>query len=153
MKKVFCLTLFGGGTIPITASLYFKTKKVIASDLSGKAVDITRENFKTAEITKEKFVVFRSNVSMLKLPKEYVSKVITNLPFGVRTGDHEQNLKTYKSFAHKMKSILKGNGLVVILTQEKRLVRECFHDEGFKLVDSFDIEQGGLIPRVFFYKK
>ncbi len=143
----------GGGTIPISAAVYFNPKKVLASDLSGNAVDITIRNFKAAKVQKFKYNVFRSDVAQLKLQKDYVTKVITNLPFGVRTGDHDTNIQAYKSLANKMKSVLKQGGLLVMLTQEKELVREYFSDKNFQLINEFDVKQGGLIPAIFIYKK
>src|SRR5260221_6224216 len=68
----------GGGTIPISAMLYFKPKKVLASDLSGTAVDITQRNFYNAHIKEKMYALFRSGVSQLKLAEGSVTKVINN---------------------------------------------------------------------------
>jgi predicted RNA methylase len=141
----------GAGTIAITAAKYFSAKKVLASDLSGKAVDFTTENFKAANLSNKQFTVFRSNVTQLKLQKDSISKVITNLPFGIRVGDHEQNIKLYKAFADRMKVAVKSEGKLVLFTQEKSLLAESFNSSEFKLLDSFDVEQGGLVPRIYIY--
>ena len=85
----------GGGTIPITVSLYFDTKKVIASDISGKAVNITKKNFEEAKISKEKYFVLQKGVRDLKFQKESIDKIISNLPFGIRAGTHDMNEITY----------------------------------------------------------
>jgi 23S rRNA G2445 N2-methylase RlmL len=149
MLDPFC----GGGTIPITASKYFNVRKAFACDLSGKAIEITKRNFQSAEIVKEKYFTLRSNVSMLKFPKEYFDKIITNLPFGVRVGTHENNEKIYKIFAKKCASLIKPDGKVVILTQEKQLIFNMMSQSGFKLVKKFDLRQGGLSPVLCIYKK
>jgi len=143
----------GGGTLPITASLYFGAKKVLASDISGNAVDITIQNIKHAHLNKNKYVVFRSDVSKLKLQKDYINKVVTNLPFGIRTGDHESNLRIYSTFAKYMNTILKIDSHLVILTQEKELVRSVFNKVKFTLLNEYDVNQGGLIPTIFIFKK
>lgn len=140
----------GGGTIAVSAALYFHPAKVLASDISGTAVDKTTANFLAAQIPKTKYAVFRTNVSQLHLQEGSVNKVITNLPFGVRTGDHEHNQTSYKAFAKKMEKALSKNGRMVIFTQEKSLLLESFAT--FELINSFDVDQGGLKPRVFVYR-
>lgn len=143
----------GAGTIAVTAAKYFKPKKVLASDLSGKAVDFTIQNFKSAGIHKNKFSVFRSNISQVKLQSESIDKVITNLPFGVRVGTHNENIKIYKTLAAKAKSFLRNEGVCVLVTQEKNLIIDCFLNQNFKKVAEFDIKQGGLTPGVYVFKK
>ncbi|MFW5719963.1 MAG: methyltransferase [Candidatus Dojkabacteria bacterium] len=143
----------GSGTIPVSAALYFTPHKAIASDVSGMAVDATQKSFTEAGVSMKRFVVFRSNVSMLRLPKAYVNIVITNLPFGVKVKDHEANQKIYTQFAHKMKSLVKPGGTIIALTQEKTLLQECFTGDEFKLIQKLQVHQGGLIPEIFVYRR
>ena len=140
----------GGGTIPITAKLYFDVKKVIAADISGKAVEITRKNFETAEINKKDYFILQKGIKHLKLKVGSVDKIITNLPFGIRAGVHSQNELTYKFFAEQAKRYLKSDGMLVILTQEKLLLRETFKD--FRLIEEIAVNAGGLRPSIFKYK-
>lgn len=141
----------GGGTIPITAALHFNPKQVIASDISGKAIDIAERNLERANL--KKIMVFRSDVSKLKLGAESVSKIITNLPFGIREKTHDKNIEIYKHFAKAAQRILKPDGLIVVLTQEITLLQEIFNTLGFKKVADFPIEQGGLKPHIYIYNK
>lgn len=146
-KDILLDPFCGGSTIPITALLYFKINKAFASDLSGKAIDVSLENFKNSGISKDRFVLFRSNVSMIKLAPKSITKVITNMPFGIRSGDHEKNLKLYQIFNLKLRSLLAENGLAILLTQEKKLIYEAFGNFKIKLVAT--IEQGGLKPSIY----
>lgn len=143
----------GAGTIAVTAVKYFSQKKVLASDLSGTSIDYTLDNFKSAGIKQKKYSVFRSNISQVKMQNESIDKVITNLPFGIRVGSHESNLKIYKTLAAKAKSFLKTGGVCVLFTQEKTLVLDCFLKQDFKKVVEFDIKQGGLTPGVYVFRK
>lgn len=140
----------GGGTIAITVSSYFQPKQVIASDISGKAIDITENNILLAET--QNIMVFRSDVSKLKLGKDSISKVITNLPFGIREKSHEKNIIIYENFAKKLQSALKSNGEAIILTQEIKLVQDVFRKYGFQKIGDYPIEQGGLKPHIFIFK-
>lgn len=143
----------GAGTIAVTAAKYFSAKKVLASDLSGTSIEHTLDNFKSAGIKQNNYSVFRSNISQVKMQNESIDKVITNLPFGIRVGSHESNLKIYKTLAAKAKSFLKTGGVCVLFTQEKTLVLDCFLKQDFKKVVEFDIKQGGLTPGVYVFRK
>ncbi len=142
----------GAGTIPITAAKYFKPKRVLASDVSGKAIDQTVVNLKAAKLPKGLVSVFRSNISSLRLSSESVTKIITNMPFGIRVSNHGENVKIYDSFFKKAKNILKPQGLLIILTQEKKLVLENTKTK-LELQKEILIEQGKLFPSIFVYKK
>lgn len=141
----------GGGTIPITAALNFNPKQVIASDISGKAIDVTERNLARADVKNS--MVFRSDVSKLKLGAESVSKIITNLPFGIREKTHDKNIEIYRHFAQIAKKILCPEGKIIILTQEIRLLQEIFKKFNFEKLADYPIEQGGLKPHIFIYSK
>lgn len=147
----------GGGTIPLTALSYFDPSKVLASDMSGAAVDITIRNLKELLSNKEKgtakkFVAFRTSIKSLKLQDNSVSKVITNPPFGVRTGKHGSNIEIYKDFFNKAYKFLKDEGKIVLLTQEKSLVENNISGK-FKILDRIQVDSGGLKPDIFVLKK
>ena len=140
----------GGGTIPITAALYFHPKQVIASDISGTAIDITEKNLVRSGI--KNIMVFRSNVSKLKLGEKSISKIITNLPFGIREKTHDKNIEIYRNFAQISGKILARDGRIVALTQEVHLFQGIFNKFGFVKVVDYPIEQGGLKPHIFVYR-
>lgn len=140
----------GGGTIPVTVAAYFKPKQIIASDLSGKAIDITQRNITRAKV--KNIMVFRSDVSMLKLGAGSISKIITNLPFGIREKSHDQNIKIYENFAAISKKALSATGKIVLLTQEIKLIEQIFNDKGFKKVADYPVDQGGLRPHIFVFE-
>lgn len=138
----------GGSTIPITAMLYFGVKKAFASDISGKAIDISLGNWKASGIKKDKYVLFRSNVSTLKLQPKSITKVITNMPFGIRVGSHELNEKLYRNFAFKLNRLLTDDGFAIVLTQEKDLIKEVMKND-FEVSVVMTPEAGGLTPNVY----
>jgi len=138
----------GGSTIPITAEMYFGVRKAFASDISGKAIDISLENWKAAGIKKNKYVLFRSNVSTLKLQPKSITKIVTNMPFGIRVGSHELNEKLYKSFAFRMNHLLTDDGTAIVLTQEKLLIEDVMKND-FDISTVMTPEVGGLRPNVY----
>jgi 23S rRNA G2445 N2-methylase RlmL len=138
----------GGSTIPITAAMYFGIKKALASDISGKAIDISQKNWEASKVRKDRFVLFKSDVAKLKLTVKSVSKVITNMPFGIRVGSHDQNEKIYQDFAIVLDKILTDEGLAIVLTQEKELIERVMK-KYFDIQEVMTPEVGGLRPSVY----
>ena len=72
----------------------------------------------------------------------------------VRVGTHTDNEKIYIDFFHKSGKILRSNGYLVALTQEKKLFGDIFdHSPIFQKIQEITVEPGGLLPSIFIYKK
>lgn len=142
----------GGGTIPITAILDFDVQKILCSDISSKAVNYTKQNFAEAKINKNKYSVFISDIKRLRIQKNYLTKIVTNMPFGIRAGKHNNNIELYKTFINYCYSALDANGTVVALTTEKTLIIENIKGK-FEIIKEIKIAQGGLYPSIFVLKK
>lgn len=151
-KDIIMDPFCGGGSIPIIATLEFNIKKFLASDISSKAVEYTKKNILEAKITKDKYSLFISDVKRLRIQKEYLDKIITNMPFGIRAGKHESNVNTYKSFFHFAYNSLKKEGLAILLTTEKSLVEQNIINK-FQMIGEYKVAQGGLYPSIFVLKK
>lgn len=137
----------GSSTIPITAIKYFGVKRVIASDISGRATDASKYNFESAGIEVGKYKLFKSDIKDIKLNKQNIDRIVTNLPFGIRVGDHNSNVTVYKGFEKKANLLLRRKGQIIVLTQEKNLLREVFNSWNVKSV--IRVNEGGLLPEVF----
>jgi 23S rRNA G2445 N2-methylase RlmL len=74
---------------------------------------------------------------------------VSNLPFGIRAGDHEKNVKAYECFEKLANKILRKKGKIVVLTQEKVLLRKVFKKEKWIVKSVARINEGGLYPEVF----
>ena len=139
----------GAGVIPITALKYFNVKRVICSDISGKAVEKSEINFKAAGIDKDRYRLFRSDIRDIRLNKRNVDKIVSNLPFGIRVGEHNDNKEIYLSLEKVAERVLRKKGLLVLLTQEKKLLREVFSKENWNVKSVLRVNEGGLLPEVF----
>ena len=146
---ILCDPFCGAGTVPITALKYFNVKRVLCSDISGGAVEKSLKNFNSADISKDRYKVFRSDISNVKFNKQNVDKIVSNLPFGIRAGDHKKNVKAYEDFEKLANRVLRKKGKVVVLTQEKVLLRKVFKKENWKVKSITRIDEGGLYPEVF----
>lgn len=143
----------GSSVIPITALKYFDVKRVLCSDISSKAIYTSRENFVAAGIEDSKFKLFKSDIRDIKLNKRNVDKIISNLPFGIRVGEHNQNIEIYEALELIAKKLLRAKGQLVLLTQEKSLLREVFKKEDWKVESVLRVNEGGLLPEIFLIKR
>jgi 23S rRNA G2445 N2-methylase RlmL len=143
----------GSSVIPITAVKYFNAKRVICSDISGRAVEVSKENFQIAEIEEDRYMLFRSDIKDIYLNKRNVDKIVSNLPFGIRVGSHDENVSAYINLELLAKRLLRKKGVLVLLTQEKKLLREVFKKEDWNVKGVLRVDQGGLLPEVFVVKR
>lgn len=142
----------GSSVIPITAIKYFNIKRVICTDISGNAIDASKKNFKAANIEENRYKIFRNDITNSKISKRNVDRIVSNLPFGIRVGDHDNNIQIYKSLEQLAKKVLRKKGLIVLLTQEKVLVREVFSKDIWSVKSVLRVNEGGLLPEVFLIK-
>jgi 23S rRNA G2445 N2-methylase RlmL len=139
----------GASVIPITALKHFNVKRVICSDISSKAIEKSRFNFQSAEIGEDKYKLFKSDIKDVLLNKKNVDKIVSNLPFGIRVGTHEENMFAYIHLEDLAQKLLRAKGKLVLLTQEKKLLREVFKKEIWKVNSVLRVDEGGLLPEVF----
>jgi len=139
----------GASVIPITALKYFNVKRVMCSDISGNAIEKSKHNFFAANIDGDRYKLFGCNIKKNKLSKQNVDKIISNLPFGIRVGSHEENEESYKALEVLAKKILRTKGKIVLLTQEKVLIREVFKKADWNVKSVLRVNEGGLLPEVF----
>lgn len=139
----------GASVIPITALKYFNVKRVVCSDISGNAIDKSRKNFYSANIDGSKYKLFGCDIKKNKLSKQNIDKIISNLPFGIRVGSHEDNQESYQALEVLAKKILRTKGKIVLLTQEKVLIREVFKKKDWNVKSVMRVNEGGLLPEVF----
>ncbi|MBV8774373.1 MAG: RNA methyltransferase [Deltaproteobacteria bacterium] len=60
----------------------------------------------------------------LPLPDHSVSKIVTNLPWGLRYGSHEENRRVYPQVLQEFHRLVSPGGKIVILTGEVRLMSD-----------------------------
>lgn len=143
----------GSSVIPITALKYFEIKRVICSDISGKAIRASRENFEAAKIEENRYKLFQSDIRDVNLSKRNIDRIVSNLPFGIRVGKHNNNAAIYKSLELSAKKLLRKKGFLVLLTQEKKLLRDIFKKEEWNIKSILRVDEGGLLPEVFVIKR
>lgn len=142
------------GVIPISSALYYQAKTVIASDISKYAIRCVYKNAQATgmKIGKE-IIIINKDISLLELGDKSVDRIITNPPYGIRTGGHVSNEIIYRDLFDLACRCLKTKGLMVFLTQEIDLVKSMANEYGsFKIESDLKIYHNGLRPHVFVYR-
>jgi tRNA (guanine6-N2)-methyltransferase len=119
----------GTGTILIERALIGRYAKLIGSDRDAAMLEAARENigprYKPIEL-------HPWDAAAIPLPDGSVSRVITNLPWGIRHGSHEENRRLYPRLLVEFQRLVRKDGAIVILTGETRLMNNVSARAGFR---------------------
>jgi len=111
----------GAGTVLIERAYLGRYRNLIGSDRDADAIEAARANvgarYKPIEL-------HSWDAAALPLGDATVSKVVANLPWGVRSGTPAENRKRYARWLDEMYRVLAPNGKMVLLTAETRLMHE-----------------------------
>jgi tRNA (guanine6-N2)-methyltransferase len=109
----------GAGTILIERAHIGRYRLLIGCDHDAKMLAAARENigprYKPLEL-------HRWDAAALPLPDHSVGKIITNLPWGIRHGSHEENRRLYPRAFQEFDRLIAPGGKIVILAGEARLL-------------------------------
>ena len=113
--------LCGVGTLLIERAHMERYRLLIGCDRDAKALSAARENvgprYKPLEL-------HGWDATALPLPDSSIAKIITNLPWGIRHGSHEDNRRLYPRILQEFHRLLQPGGKIVILTGETRLMSD-----------------------------
>jgi tRNA G10 N-methylase Trm11 len=114
----------GAATVLIERAHLGRYRNLIGSDRDARALDAARENvgprYKPIEL-------HNWDAAALPLREHSVSKIVTNLPWGVRTGSHADNRRLYPRWLDEMKRVLRPGGIMVLLAAETQLMRTLWN--------------------------
>lgn len=118
--------LCGAGTILIERAHAARHRMLLGGDSDPAALDAARENvgprYKPLEL--------RSwDATALPLGDGEVTRIITNLPWGRKSGSHPDNRRLYPKLLREFRRVLAPGSLMVLMTSETRLMRELFDEQ------------------------
>ncbi|XP_078048032.1 tRNA (guanine(6)-N(2))-methyltransferase THUMP3 [Augochlora pura] len=145
----------GGGSIPIEATLVYSQSYVIGGDNHIKAVTRTKSNI-DASASECKIDLISWNASHLPLKDSYVDIVVSDMPFGKRSGRMVDNRILYKQFLIELGRILKrSTGRAVLLTYDRRSFNMALQTAGdlFWVSKMLGVNIGGLHAAVYVMKR
>jgi 23S rRNA G2445 N2-methylase RlmL len=136
----------GGGTIIIEAAQVWENLDLLGIDISPKSIEGAWRNAEAAGVkNKVKFIVGDS----LRLDKTLAAdlkfdKVVSNLPFGIRSGRLKVIPKIYEGFLRSLKPFLRENSKVCLLTIHRNLMDHICERLNYTILGCRQIAHGGL---------
>jgi 23S rRNA G2445 N2-methylase RlmL len=111
----------GAGTVLIERAHVGRYASLIGCDRNPNALSAARENI---GLRYKPLELHRWDAVALPLPDRSVSKIVTNLPWGLLYGSHEENRKVYPRIFSEFHRLVSPGGKIVLLTGETRLMSD-----------------------------
>ena len=143
LLDAFC----GGGTIVIEAAQAWNRVEPLGVDINPKNIDGAWRNAESAGVKgKVNFLVGDACRLEKVLPEGWkAERVVSNLPFGIRSGRPKALPKIYRGFLRSVKPFLAPEARLSLLTVRKTLLESLAAEEGYWVADARQIAYGGLV--------
>jgi 23S rRNA G2445 N2-methylase RlmL len=140
----------GAGTILIERAHLGKYAMLLGSDRDQGALAAARTNVgaRYKPIQLENW-----DAAALPIDDASVSKIVTNLPWGIRYGSHGENRKLYPEWFREFARVLKSGGTMVLLTAEWRLMRDLERSRKIAPDKMFRVSILGTPASIYVVKK
>ncbi|XP_012258323.2 tRNA (guanine(6)-N2)-methyltransferase THUMP3-like [Athalia rosae] len=145
----------GGGSIPIEAAIAFPNTYVLCGDNHEKAVARTKSNI-DGQLVPRSMDLVEWSVSELPLKDSSIDIVVTDMPFGKRSGSMTDNRVLYKKYLAELGRVSKlGTGRLVLLTYDRRSIQLALQvtSSSFKVIKMLGVNMGGLHAAVYVLKR
>jgi len=136
----------GCGSLLFARETLGPCRVLMGVDKSGAAVECARGNARAGK-SKAAFV---TKDALRFEGREGFDLILSNLPFGNRVGNHEDNTRLYDRFVRRLPELLSPGGVAVLYTMEYKLLKACLDRAlGLALREQKRTEAGGLLPWIF----
>ena len=146
--KVVADTFCGTATMLVERKFVKEDITLIGSDISQIAIDKAKTNLKSANINAK---LIKCDIANFK--EKNIDEIISNLPYGLRVGSHNDNFKIYKDLVKVLKNSLKVGGYGFLYTADKKLLKNLIRQNKLTLVEELPFISGGLYCSLFIVKK
>ncbi|MBD5560580.1 MAG: methyltransferase [Clostridia bacterium] len=134
----------GSGTL-LFERAYYPYHTLTGVDISLGAIEAAKFNSRYAAAHPQFHYL-----DCLKFTARKYNEILTNMPFGLRVGSHQANVKLYQRYFEILPGILHNGGLAVLYTHEKRLTERLIDaTPQLEPLKRTTFEAGGLYPAVF----
>jgi hypothetical protein len=137
----------GAGTNLVQVGQMSAPGRLLGSDLDLGALAKARANLAARGIDAQ---LWQADAALLPAAADSVDRIVANLPFGKRAGSHAANVELYPAFLRRVRSALRPTGRAVLLTEEKRLLRDAVQRTAdLNVIKEVELESGGLHPSAY----
>jgi len=150
-EDVFVDPLCGSGTILIERALLGWHHQLLGGDIATEAVAAAAENLGPRHKPRQ---LFLWDARALPLATDSVSKVATNLPFGVQLSTPAEIPALYRQVVAELARVVVSGGTVVTLSARGGLLRQIAHETGrFYSTTMLPVEVLGQSAQISVLKK
>ncbi|XP_015173673.1 PREDICTED: THUMP domain-containing protein 3-like [Polistes dominula] len=145
----------GSASIPIEGGLVYGSSYILCGDNHSKAVLRSKSNIEIS-CPKSKVDLTQWDVCYLPLLNNSIDIVVTDMPFGKRSGNMMDNRVLYKQFLLQLGRVVRCNtGRLVLLTYDKRSFNLSLQAAAdlFKVTKMLGVNIGGLAAVVYVLKR
>lgn len=136
----------GCGSLLFARETLGPCRALVGVDKSGTAVESARTNARAGKSR----AAFVTKDALRFEAREGFDLILSNLPFGNRVGNHEDNTRLYDRFVRRLLELLSPGGTAVLYTMEYKLLKTCLdRAKGLTLREQKRTEAGGLLPWIF----
>jgi 23S rRNA G2445 N2-methylase RlmL len=151
----FCDPMCGAGTILAERILYGPVQHLFGGDVDAQALAAAHTNLSRLDRLPADHVLHLWDAHHLPVSPASLDAVVSNLPFGIQIGSHDDNTALYERlFAELGRTLRIGAGRAVLLTSEKELMRSVIHGQDrLILEDQILIGVLGQAARIYVLRK
>ncbi len=121
--------------------------ELVGCDVSGNAIQAAQTNLDRSGDDNLRFA--RGDVRFVKLDGRF-DELISNLPYGIRTGSHGKNVEAYAALFERLPEWMNDGASISLVTQEMDLMERMFSEhKSVQLLNVHRVDTGGLQPGVF----
>ena len=140
----------GTATILIERQL-LKQAVCLGVDIDPRVLKLAKENIDAVNVDIQ---LKHGDIQELTFPTGSFTKIISNLPFGLKVSTRDKNIPLYRYLAQACESWLTVGGKVIFLTNAKNLLWNAFATkQKLKFISETQIKMSGLRPSIFIYQK
>jgi len=141
----------GGGSIPIEGTLSDPTAFYLGGEIHEKAIERCAGNQKAVQNRASTDFV-RWDITKIPLRDNSIDVLVTDLPFGKRSGSKADNRVLYPRILNSMARVVKPTtGRAVLLTQDKNSMFKTLHkvSKHWKCHRQYGVNIGGLSALIY----
>jgi SAM-dependent methyltransferase len=141
----------GAGTLLVLAGEMAAPGRLLGLDVHREWLPMAAANLRDRGLSA---ALARADARRLPVASGAVDRVVANLPFGKRVGSHKINTGLYPAALAEIARVLPGRGRAVLLTDDKRLLRETVQRTPLlRIIKEIVLERGGLHPSAYVVTK
>ncbi|CDW54808.1 THUMP and UPF0020 domain containing protein [Trichuris trichiura] len=154
-NEIICDPMCGSGSIVLEAANCWSNCLYLAGDIGEQNVNMCCKNISSLRSLKSRVNIqlFRWDAKHLPLRNATVDCIITDLPYGKRSGSKWQNALLYQAVVEEVARVLRPGGRACLVTSDKRNLYKTLGGKMLSLSKVYSINVGGMFPTAFLLRR